>query len=476
MVNKFPQICNEISIDEVELVMKTRRLASGLLLVSCLALGIWTKTDAARPKDEMLELYGQFVDAVEKVEANYVRPVERKELLESALNGMLQNLDAHSNYINTAGWKQFRRQIEGSFGCVGIQVGTDNAGRLKVIAPLVGSPAYEAGIMPDDLIMEIDGQSTEGMTLDRSTELMQGRPGTPVKVKVRHRDGETDDLTVTRAIIELPTVMGDHRKADDSWDYMLDPAAKIGYVRLTSFAQKTAQELRSALEQLKKEGMKGLILDLRNNPGGLLPAAVEISNMFVPEGKIVSTKGRNTVERVFEADKSKVVTDVPMVVLVNGNSASASEIVSACLQDHKRATVVGTRSYGKGSVQNIVEMEDGQGVLKLTVATYWRPSGKNIHRFKNARATDEWGVSPNPNMELKLTDKDSLDWMIGRRERDLVTFGKRKSKTEEGAKKEAEAKEKAKKEQPAFVDKQRDKAAEVVKQLITTATKVQPNA
>ncbi|MFM1802487.1 MAG: hypothetical protein RJA81_1839, partial [Planctomycetota bacterium] len=378
-----------------------RRTAAGLFLVGTLALGFWSKTDAAKPNDELLELYGQFVDAVEKVEANYVRPVERKQLLESALNGMLQDLDPHSNYINNTGWKAFRRQIEGSFGGVGIQVGQDDAGRLKVIAPLVGSPAYEAGMMPDDMILEIEGQSTEGWTLNKSTEVMQGRPGTPVKVKVRHRDGEEEELTINRAIIEVPTVLADHRKPDDSWDYMLDPEAKIGYVRLTSFAQKTASELKAALEQMKKEGAKGLILDLRNNPGGLLPAAVEISNMFVGEGKIVSTKGRNTVERVFEADKNKVVTDIPMVVLVNGNSASASEIVSACLQDHNRATIVGTRSFGKGSVQNIVEMEDGQGVLKLTVATYWRPSGKNIHRFKNAKASDEWGVSPNTDMDVK---------------------------------------------------------------------------
>lgn len=451
-----------------------RRTAAGLVLVGTLALGFWSKTDAAKPNDELLELYGQFVDAVEKVEANYVRPVERKQLLESALNGMLQDLDPHSNYINNTGWKAFRRQIEGSFGGVGIQVGQDDAGRLKVIAPLVGSPAYEAGMMPDDMILEIEGQSTEGWTLTKSTEVMQGRPGTPVKVKVRHRDGEEEELTINRAIIEVPTVLADHRKPDDSWDYMLDPEAKIGYVRLTSFAQKTASELKAALEQMKKEGAKGLILDLRNNPGGLLPAAVEISNMFVGEGKIVSTKGRNTVERVFEADKNKVVTDIPMVVLVNGNSASASEIVSACLQDHNRATIVGTRSFGKGSVQNIVEMEDGQGVLKLTVATYWRPSGKNIHRFKNAKASDEWGVSPNTDMDVKLTDKETIEWIIGRRERDLVTFGKRVSKTPEGAKKEAEAKEKAAKEAPKFVDKQRDKAVEVLKKMIA-AGNVKPN-
>ncbi len=456
--------------------MANNRFLSGLILAGCLALGIWARTDAAKPKDEMLELYGQFVDAVEKVEANYVRPIDRKDLLEAALNGMLQNLDPHSNFINTSGWKSFRRQIEGSFGGVGIQVGADNVGRLKVIAPLVGSPAYEAGIMPDDVIMEIDGQSTEGMSLDRSTELMQGQPGTTVKVKVRHRDGETEDLNVNRAIIELPTVLGDHRNADDSWDYMLDKEAKIGYVRITSFAQKTAQELRAALESLKKQGMKGLVLDLRNNPGGLLPAAVEISNMFVPEGKIVSTKGRNTVERVFEAEKSKLVTDVPMVVLVNGSSASASEIVSAALQDHNRAAVVGTRSFGKGSVQNIIEMEDGQGVLKLTVATYWRPSGKNIHRFKNARQSDEWGVSPNEGLEVKLTDKDLVDWIVGRRDLDLNVFGKRKSTSDAGAKLEAENREKAAASAAKFVDKQRDKAIETVKQRIANPPAPKVNA
>jgi carboxyl-terminal processing protease len=454
--------------------MLNKRLLSGLVLAGCLALGVWSRTDAAKPNDEMLELYGQFVDAVEKVEANYVRPIDRKDLLEAALNGMLQNLDPHSNFINTSGWKSFRRQIEGSFGGVGIQVGTDNVGRLKVIAPLVGSPAYEAGIMPDDVIVEIDGQSTEGMTLDRSTELMQGQPGTSVKVKVRHKDGETNELTVNRAIIELPTVLGDHRNADDSWDFMLDKEAKIGYVRVTSFAQKTAQELRAAIESLKKQDMKGLVLDLRNNPGGLLPAAVEISNMFVPEGKIVSTRGRNTVERVFEAEKSKVLTDVPMVVLVNGSSASASEIVSAALQDHNRAAIVGTRSFGKGSVQNIIEMEDGQGVLKLTVATYWRPSGKNIHRFKNARQTDEWGVSPNEGLEVKLTDKDLVDWIVARRDLDLTVFGKRKSTTEEGAKAEAENREKATASAAKFVDKQREKAIETVKQRIANPPAAAP--
>ena len=169
--------------------------------------------------------------------------------------------------------------------------------------------------------------------------------------------------------------------------------------------------------------MKALILDLRDNPGGLLGAAVEVSDLFVDEGLIVSTKGRNTVSKTYEAQKEGTYDDFPMVVLVNQNSASAAEIVSACLQDHNRAIVVGQRSYGKGSVQNIIDLEDGKSVLKLTVATYQRPSGKNIHRFKNAKDSDEWGVSPNPGMEVKLTPSQYTTWFVGRRDRDLGYHG-----------------------------------------------------
>src|SRR5262249_54107403 len=184
---------------------------------------------------------------------------------------------------------------------------------------------------------------------------------------------------------------------------------------ITSFIQNTAEELKKALVELKAEGLRGLVLDLRDNPGGLLGAAVEISDMFVSEGLIVSTKGRNTVSKTYEAQKDATFEDFPVVVLVNQNSASAAEIVSACLQDHKRAKVVGQRTYGKGSVQNIIELEDGNSVLKLTVATYQRPSGKNIHRFKNAKPSDEWGVSPDPGLEVKLfPGPDSEKWYFAR--------------------------------------------------------------
>jgi carboxyl-terminal processing protease len=474
-----------------------RRNFYSLAMVAAVSLFCWQATEGAKPdKDEMMDLYGVFVDAVEQVQANYVRPVDRRELLESALRGMLHDLDPHSAYINTSEWKQFRRQIEGRFGGIGIQVDIDkDSNRLHVVAPMVGTPAYEAGVLAGDLILEIDGQSTDGMTTDKAVEVLTGRPGTSVKLQVLHEgEQKPETLTMTRAIIDVPSVLGDSRKPNDQWDFMLDKDRKIGYIRISSFIQNTTDELKRALSELKSEGMKALILDLRDNPGGLLGAAVEISDLFVDQGLIVSTKGRNTIGKTYEAQKEGTFEGFPMVILVNGNSASAAEIVSACLQDHDRAVVVGERSYGKGSVQNIIDLEDGNSVLKLTVASYLRPSGKNIHRFKNAKESDEWGVSPNKGMEVKLTPAQHASWFLARRDRDLVTIGKRKPrdeaekpKAEEKEEKKEEAKgDEAKGEEPKkaeekkddeanarsrrgrgsrpFVDRQLDKALEVIKE------------
>jgi len=452
-------------------------------------------TQGAKPDDEMLELYGLFVDAVEKVEANYVRPVNRKELLESALEGMLQNLDQHSSYINMGEWQQFRKQIEGKFGGLGIQVGIDrDTGRLRVIAPMVGTPAYEAGVLAGDLILEIDGHSTEGMSADKAVETLTGLPGTEVELNVLHDGSEQPTpIKLTRAIIEVPSVLGERRQKDGSWDYMLDPDKKIGYIRISSFIQSTGEEVRKALETLKEQGAKGIVLDLRDNPGGLLSAAVEVSDLFLDEGDIVSTKGRNTIPKSYVAQKDSPYEELPMVVLVNQNSASASEIVSAALQDHKRAVVVGHRTYGKGSVQNIMELEDGNSVLKLTVASYHRPSGENIHRFRDAKTTDKWGVSPDEGMEVKLAPTEYRDWFLARRARDLPALakldGKKPLPGQSDAEKARENQEKAETKDvpkddkppadptkpeppkdaahegdvPPFVDKVLDKALEVLK-------------
>lgn len=400
-----------------------RRNLVAITLVGALSLLCWRNSQGAKPKDEMMELYGVFVDAVEQVEANYVRPVPRQELLESALRGMLAHLDPHSSYFSKNDWGQFKKQIEGSFSGIGVTIDIDDESqKLKVVAPLVGSPAYEAGILAGDTIEEVDGTPTEGMTPQQAVKALQGRPGTPVKLTVLHPGAEKPEtISIRRAQIEVPSVMGDVRKADDSWDFMIDKDRKIGYIRITSFIQSTTEDLKKALTTLEGQGMKGLILDLRDDPGGLLSAAVEVSDLFVEEGVIVSTRGRNTKERTYEAEKEGTFSDFPMVVLINQHSASASEIVSACLQDHKRATIVGQRSYGKGSVQNILPLDKGESVLKLTVATYWRPSGKNIHRFKNAKDSDDWGVQPNKGEEVKLEGRDYINWHNARLKRDMLS-------------------------------------------------------
>ena len=476
-----------------------RRTVFSFVMIGAISLLCWQASSSAKPKDEMLELYGMFVDAVEKVETNYVRQVSRRELLETALDGMLQNLDAHSSFINTGEWRHFRRQIEGKFGGIGIQVGLDEeTGRLRVIAPMVGTPAYEAGILAGDQIVEIEGQSAEGMSPDKAAEFLMGRPGTDVKLSVLHEGSENPEaMTITCAIIEVPTVVSDRRKPDDQFDFMLDKDQKIGYIRVATFSQNTAEELKKALDQLKEEGVRGLVLDLRDDPGGLLSAAVEVADMFLDKGEIVSTRGRNTAAKKYEAQKDGLYEDLPMVVLVNQNSASASEIVSAALQDHKRAVVVGQRSYGKGSVQNIIDLDGGNSVLKLTVASYFRPSGENIHKFKNAKNSDNWGVSPDKGAEVKLTNSEYIRWFVARRDRDLESAAKghrkgaadtpptEKTKTADGDKakekapgksddKKGEATAKAKAKSPhesagPFVDKQRDKALEIIRAKLAEA-------
>lgn len=402
-----------------------RAKSLALLVLGLIGGLLWQNGQAQKPKDEALELYGAFVDAVEQVEFNYVKEIPRKELLESAVRGMLSELDQYSSYFNGNQWKQFQKQIEGSFTGIGIQIDIDRASRrLMIVAPIVGSPAYDAGILAGDIIAEVDGQSTEGWNQQKAVEALSGLPGTEVKLTVLHPGTEEPQtITVKRAIISIESVIGDHRNADDTWDFFLDSDKKIGYVRISSFNPDTAKDIKKVLEDLQQKQMKGLILDLRDDPGGLLSAAVEVSDLFLEQGTIVSIRGRNTRERTYTAEKEGTFSDCPIVVLVNQFSASASEILSAALQDHKRATVVGQRTWGKGSVQNIIPLESGDSRLRLTVATYWRPSGKNIHRFKDSKPDDEWGVTPDE--EIKLNPEQYVTWASTRQKRDLLSKANR---------------------------------------------------
>lgn len=401
----------------------TRARIHVALLAAIICCG-WTVTSvqAANTEEELFESVKLFIDSFDQIDRNYVKEVNRRELIEAALRGMMEKLDPHSNYINPDELARFNSQVEQEFGGIGIQVGIDPQDRLQVLTPMPGSPAYKAGIRAGDLIMQINGESTHGWDLPRAVKHLKGKAGETVKIGILHAGSNAiEEVTIKREIVHVSSVLGDHYKPDGTWDYFLDHDKKIGYLRLTQFGRDSVKEMKAAMTSLTNDGVKALILDLRFNPGGLLTAATEISDMFVEEGKIVSTKGRNTEERVWEAHKPNTFAGFPMVVLVNGYSASASEIVSACLQDNHRAVIVGDRSYGKGSVQNVIEMEQGKSALKLTTAGYHRPNGKNIHKFPGAKDTDDWGVMPDEGYRIVWNGDDYKKYEEYRRHRDVLS-------------------------------------------------------
>ena len=350
------------------------------------------------------ELMMMFIDTLDEVQRNYVEPISRRELMEAAISGVLSKLDMYSNYIDQDHMDDFRREVEGEFGGIGVQIEMLR-GKLTVAYPIPGSPAKVAGIRTGDQFLEVNGTSLAGKSMEQSIQMIKGPIGTEVLLKIRHDSGDEEIVKVSRGNVVMETVRSHRRTPDGEWSYMFDSDAKIGYIRITSFATNTTDELEEALSRLKSEGMKGLILDLRFNPGGLLPTAISVSDTFLSEGRIVSTEGRNVKSRKWDATKAGTFSDFPMVVLVNHYSASASEIVSACLQDNDRAVVIGERTWGKGSVQKVIELEQGKSALKLTTASYLRPSGKNIHRAPGADESEEWGVKPDPAMTVELSDR-----------------------------------------------------------------------
>ncbi len=402
--------------------MKSRRrqCVSLTLAMVLLAGSIARADESKKPAETDFELYQVFADTLDQIERNYVKDISRRELIEAAIEGVLEKLDPYSNYISPEDINRFKSSVEQQFGGIGIQIGIEN-GQLKVISPLMGTPAYRAGLESGDAILEIDGKSTEGIQIDQAVKQLKGNADTKVTLTIRHSgSSDKETLTITREVIHVDTVLGDTRKSDDTWDFMLDPDKHVGYIRISAFSRDTAADVKKALEELEAQGLKGLILDLRFNPGGLLSSAIDVSDLFISDGKIVSTKGRNTAERTWDARKEGTFEGFPMVVLVNHYSASASEIVSAGLQDHHRAIVIGERTWGKGSVQNVIELEQGKSALKLTTAGYHRPSGKNIHRFPDAKEGDEWGVMPDHGYEVRLNGQQTARLMEYRRHRDIL--------------------------------------------------------
>ncbi|OHB72210.1 MAG: hypothetical protein A2V70_03950 [Planctomycetes bacterium RBG_13_63_9] len=368
--------------------------------------------------------YGRvLVDAMEQIELRYLEPIDQKKLFEGAMEGMVGRLDdPYSSFESPEDLQRINEALDQQFGGVGIEVHLDDQTRqLTVASPIAGGPAYEAGIRAGDRILRIDGKSTQGLSLGDAVDLMRGKPGEPVNLSIQH-EGEDEplDVTIVRAMIHVDTVLGDRRNSDGSWDFFLEGHDRIGYVRVGGFGVNTASELRRTVQSLTDRAMQGLILDLRDNPGGLLEAAVDVCNLFIDEGVIVTTRRRDgSIKNSYIAKPQDTFGDFPMAVLVNQYSASASEIVAACLQDYGRAVVVGQRSWGKGTVQEVIGLEGEHGALKLTTASYWRPSGRNIHRRKDAAEDQQWGVTPDPEYELTVEGKELDDLRLGRRQRDV---------------------------------------------------------
>lgn len=367
------------------------------------------------------------VHAIETINDNYVEPVDSRELFENAMRGMVGELDQYSSYIAPESYLRFQESLDQEFGGIGILVeGPPQSEQLTVVSPLVGSPAYEAGVQAGDVILKIGDTDTTDMTLEEAVPLMRGAEGSEVQLVVRHLgEDEPIELSVKRAVIQTESVLGDTRSSDGSWNYFLEEDPRIGYIRLNTFGEHTVTELREALA-FQNHPVQGVIIDLRGNAGGLLKAAVDVCNMFIDNGRIVRTRGRGgqiLQEHKADADTTVLDAGIPVVILIDRFSASASEIVAACLQDHDRAVLVGERTWGKGSVQNIIELEGGDSAIRLTTATYWRPSGKNIHRRKapyDAEDTEEWGVQPNEGYRVNLSEEEMRQVAETRRDRDVV--------------------------------------------------------
>jgi carboxyl-terminal processing protease len=322
---------------------------------------------AAADTYRQLNLFG---DVFERVRADYVEKPDDAKLIESAINGMLAGLDPHSSYMEPKAFRDMQVQTRGEFGGLGIEV-TMEDGLIKVVAPIDDTPAAKAGIMANDIITKLDEEQVQGLTLNQAVEKMRGPVNTKIKLTIM-RKGQTKpiEVTIARDIIRVRAVRS--RVEED-----------VGYIRVTQFNEQTTENLKKALVDLQgkipADKLRGYVVDLRNNPGGLLDQAISVSDAFLERGEIVSTRGRNAEEtQRFSARAGDLTKGKPVIVLINGGSASASEIVAGALQDHKRATLIGTRSFGKGSVQTIIPLGAGNGALRLTTARYFTPSGKSI--------------------------------------------------------------------------------------------------
>jgi len=362
-----------------------------------------------------------FAEAIGLVESESLHPPSADQLLDAAMQGMLKTIDEHSRFLNTMEYRQFKEGIRQEFSGIGINfIMHPESNHVIVMNTLPDSPAFRAGVQIGDQIIAVDGQQVASLNRNEVVNWIKGTTGTQVRLTLL-RNGELLEKTATRGKINMESVYGDFRSVDGRPQFILQDYPNIGYVRIDQFSEKTAAELKGAIEQ-HQDQIQGLIIDLRNNGGGLLEVAEEICDFFLEKGKlIVSTRSKHDkIKETLSVRNPLISPDIPITILMNRYSASASEIVAGCLQDHQRAVIIGEQSFGKGTVQNLIPMQYGQSALKLTTASYWRPSGKPIDRKDaDVQESKNWGVLPNPGFEIEMSENELLRITLYRSLRNL---------------------------------------------------------
>lgn len=392
----------------------------GILGIAVVGSTLAVATSAMRISDDQYGFFDPIVDVSSLISALYVEEPDREALQRGAIEGMIEELnDPYTTFVPRRDTDEFSKGLTGEYVGIGAEVMMRD-GWLTIASPLDGSPAWKSGVMADDRVIAIDGQSTKGFTIDESIDLLTGKPNTKVTITVE-RGTQTLDIDIIRDHIKVQAIKGFMREGGDGeWRHIIDDSAGIVYIRMTQFTPGSAQEVRDAIERSRQEmggALGGLILDLRFNPGGLLDEAVAIADLFLDEGTIVSTRGRVFEEKSEQATAEGTITDLPLLVIVNGQSASASEVLSGALSDHGRAVVLGTRTFGKGSVQTVRPLESGAGVLKITEQYYYLPSGRLLHRRDDSTV---WGVDPTPGYFVPLTNDQTMEMLRFRREQEII--------------------------------------------------------
>jgi len=376
-----------------------------IAIAAVIAVLLWRFPETILLRDALYQKFGPMLEVRQQVLKNYVKEVDDDVLLRGAIDGMVHRLDPFSVYYSADEYSDFRSMTEGQFQGIGIEVGQIRTGELLVISPIEGSPAFQAGMRSGDIIVEVDGAKTAEMSLKEATHRIKGRPGTSVRLLIqRPLQQDPFEVDITRARVTVRSVRGYARTADWEWDYMIDAEHHIGYLRISAFERATTQQLDEVIRDLRSEhSMRALIIDVRDNGGGFMDVVVDMANLFLSQGTIVGTRRRTTTGDIYVATPENTYPAFPLVILVNHGSASASEILAGSLKDHGRAVIIGEKTYGKGSVQEMftVRSKDGSaGKLKLTTSYYVLPKGELIH-----------GKGITPDQIVKMTPKQRSDWI-----------------------------------------------------------------